>query len=74
MPFRFEGASPFMLNHQQANKFADDWIASWNSRDLEKNLSHYIDDFEMSSPVIVDSMGEPSGKERQIELSGDDRQ
>lgn len=51
-----------MMNRQQAHEFADHWIESWNSHDLELILSHYTDDFEMSSPVIIDTMGEPSGK------------
>jgi SnoaL-like protein len=41
--------------------FAADWIHSWNAHDLDKVLSHYADDFEMSSPVIVQVAGEPSG-------------
>jgi ketosteroid isomerase-like protein len=41
--------------------FAPEWIAAWNSRDLERVLSHYTDDFEMSSPLIVSLMEEPSG-------------
>jgi hypothetical protein len=44
-----------------AQDFAADWIASWNAHDLEKVLSHYADDFEMSSPFIVQIAGEPSG-------------
>lgn len=44
-----------------AEHFATDWIASWNAHDLERILSHYADDFEMSSPVIVQVAGEPSG-------------
>lgn len=44
-----------------AEHFAADWIASWNTHDLERILSHYADDFEMSSPVIVQVAGEPSG-------------
>ena len=44
-----------------ALRFADDWIAAWNDHDLERVLAHYTDDFEMSSPVIVQLMGEPSG-------------
>lgn len=51
-----------MLTPQQANEFADHWIASWNSHDLETILSHYTDDFEMSSPVIISAMGEPTGR------------
>ena len=50
------------MNAQAANEFANHWIESWNSHDLERILSHYTDDFEMSSPVIISSMNEPSGK------------
>jgi hypothetical protein len=45
-----------------AEHFAADWIASWNAHDLESVLSHYADDFEMSSPVIIQIAGEPSGR------------
>ena len=41
--------------------FAADWIDSWNSHDLARVLSHYTEDFEMSSPFIVHIDGEPSG-------------
>ncbi|MHB0887282.1 nuclear transport factor 2 family protein [Acidithiobacillus sp.] len=34
---------------------------SWNSHDLSRILSHYSDEFEMSSPVIIQVVGEPSG-------------
>ena len=44
-----------------AGHFAADWIEAWNSHDLERILSHYSDDFEMSSPVIVQLADEPSG-------------
>jgi len=44
-----------------AQKFAIDWIAAWNSHDLNRILEHYSDDFEMHSPSIVAVMGEPSG-------------
>ncbi len=49
------------MNIEQAEDFADDWISAWNAHDLERILSHYEDDFEMSSPVIVEAMNEPSG-------------
>lgn len=44
-----------------AEHFAADWIDSWNSHDLERILTHYEDDFEMSSPFIPQIAGEPSG-------------
>lgn len=32
--------------------FAEEWIASWNSHDFNKILSHYSDDVEITSPMI----------------------
>ncbi|MBI3596859.1 MAG: nuclear transport factor 2 family protein [Nitrospirae bacterium] len=50
-----------MIDKQFAEHFASDWIDSWNSHDLSRILSHYADDFEMSSPYIVAIAGDPSG-------------
>src|SRR6476620_5527588 len=47
-----------------AERFAKEWIAAWNSHDLDRILTHYEDDFEMSSPIIPVLVGEPSGKLR----------
>lgn len=44
-----------------AQAFAADWIAVWNSHDLNRILEHYSDDFEMHSPSIITVAGEPSG-------------
>ena len=44
-----------------ADRFAADWINSWNAHDLERILAHYADDFEMSSPIIIQVAREPSG-------------
>jgi hypothetical protein len=49
------------VTREFALEFAAEWIAAWNAHDLERILSHYTDDFEMSSPVIVQLVGEPSG-------------
>jgi SnoaL-like domain len=51
----------FEMDKAFAEQFAADWIDSWNSHDLARVLSHYADDFEMSSPVIRQIVGEPSG-------------
>ncbi len=37
-----------------ARVFAAEWIAAWNSGDLERIFSQYADDFEMRSPLIVE--------------------
>ncbi|HUA36861.1 MAG TPA: nuclear transport factor 2 family protein [Candidatus Sulfopaludibacter sp.] len=47
-----------------AKSFAAEWIAAWNARDLPRVLSHYSDDFEMSSPFIIEIAEEPSGRLR----------
>ncbi len=57
-----------MLTPEQAHEFAKEWIAAWNSHDLERILAHYEDDFEMNSPVIIQTMGEPSGRLRGKQL------
>ena len=49
------------MDPKVAEHFATDWIAAWNAHDLEKVLSHYTEDFEMSSPVIIQIADEPSG-------------
>lgn len=35
-----------------AKKFAEDWIAAWNSHDLDIILDHYTDDVEITTPMI----------------------
>lgn len=50
-----------MITKEEANHFAREWIEAWNSHDLERVLSHYTGDFEMSSPFIVGFTGEPLG-------------
>jgi hypothetical protein len=50
-----------MIDKAFADRFAADWIDSWNKHDLVRILLHYTDDFEMSSPLIIKMVGEPSG-------------
>jgi hypothetical protein len=50
-----------MLDRAWALAFAREWVEAWNSHDLERILSHYVDDFEMSSPLIVERLGRPEG-------------
>ena len=49
-----------MIDQSFAEHFAADWIAAWNSRDLDRVLAHYAADFEFSSPFIAKVVGEPS--------------
>lgn len=50
-----------MINREFAEKFAKEWIAAWNSHDLGRILSHYADDFVMTSPYIAQLAGVASG-------------
>jgi ketosteroid isomerase-like protein len=58
---------PSVLDRDFALAFAAEWVAAWNSGDLERIFSHYADDFEMRSPLIVErgfsSTGVLRGKE-----------
>jgi len=51
-----------MIRKEFAEKFATEWMESWNAHDLDRILSHYSEDFEMSSPLIARITGEASGK------------
>lgn len=51
-----------MLTKHMAEEFTQEWITAWNSHDLVRILSHYSDDFTMSSPKIAAIAGEPTGK------------
>ena len=50
-----------MIDRTWARQFAIEWIDAWNAHDLERILSHYADDFEMRSPLIVERMGIAEG-------------
>ncbi len=52
---------PSPLDQQFAQDFAKEWIDAWNAHDLPGILSHYRDDFEMSSPMIIKLVDEASG-------------
>jgi hypothetical protein len=54
-----------------AKRFAEDWVATWNSHDLARILEHYDEDFEMASPLILRFAGERSGKLRGNQAVGE---
>lgn len=47
--------------------FAEEWVSSWNSHDINKILSHYSDDFiiesRIASKLVPASDGRVVGKE-----------
>lgn len=60
-------AEPEALGHQRrimktdATKFANHWIESWNSHDLDRILTHYSDNFEITTPMIKVALGIETG-------------
>lgn len=50
-----------LIDNAFALEFATEWVAAWNSGDLERIFSHYVDDFEMRSPLIVERGFSPTG-------------
>jgi predicted SnoaL-like aldol condensation-catalyzing enzyme len=49
------------MEKHQAQQFAQEWVSAWNAHDLDKILSHYEEEFEMSSPAITKLTEESSG-------------
>lgn len=43
-----------VISPEQAERFAQEWVAAWNSGDIERIFAHYRDDFEMRSPLIAE--------------------
>jgi len=50
-----------MSSELNAKEFAADWIAAWNSQNLDAILSHYSRDVVLTSPVAAKILNEPSG-------------
>lgn len=45
------------MTEAEAQEFAQQWIAAWNSHDLDRILSHYAEDVEVISPLVETIMG-----------------
>jgi ketosteroid isomerase-like protein len=59
------------MTHEEARQFADHWIAAWNNHDLKEILSHYTDDFEMTTPMIHQLLGIETGTLKGKKAVGD---
>ena len=46
---------------EEAKTFAGHWISAWNNHDISAVLAHYVDDFEMTTPMIQRILGIESG-------------
>jgi predicted ester cyclase len=50
------------MTRDEAWEMANDWVAAWNSHDLELILTHYDDAIELTSPVAAQLLGRADGK------------
>ena len=44
-----------------AKQFAEEWVNSWNSHDLERILTHYTNDFSIETPMALKIKPESKG-------------
>ena len=54
-----EFSSP--LQGKFARQFAQDWVAAWNSHELERIMSHYDDEVALTSPVALNLLKADNG-------------
>lgn len=45
------------MTDAETQAFAAEWIAGWNSHDLDRILRHYHDDVTLSTPFVVRLLG-----------------
>lgn len=50
-----------LISREFAAAFSQEWVEAWNRHDIDAVLSHYADDFTMSSPYIAQIAGVGSG-------------
>jgi hypothetical protein len=50
-----------LITLETANKFAEEWIAAWNSHDVDRILWFYRHDVAFSSPVLARLKPETEG-------------
>jgi ketosteroid isomerase-like protein len=51
----------------EAQRFAEEWVAGWNAHDLDRIMRHYSDDVVFSSPVAARIIDGSDGVLRGIE-------
>ena len=51
-----------MISHEQADRFATEWIGAWNAHDLDAIVAHYAEDVSFVSPFVAALTGEESAR------------
>ena len=50
------------MTRDEAWSLANDWVAAWNSHDLDAIMTHYEDTVELTSPAAAQLLGTSDGK------------
>jgi steroid delta-isomerase len=45
------------MTHETMMRFAEDWIAAWNRRDVEAVLAHFTEEAQFMSPIARNVVG-----------------
>jgi ketosteroid isomerase-like protein len=61
-----------VLTEAEAGAYVAEWMAAWNSHDVERILEHYAEDVEYWSPFIA-ALAEPDGPGANGRLVGKDQ-
>lgn len=59
------------MSPEQARKFAQEWVAAWNTHDVTKLMTYCAEEFEMSSPLVSDVGAGASGTVKGREAVGE---
>ena len=51
-----------MISHEQADRFATEWVGAWNAHDLDAIVAHYAEDVIFVSPFVAALTGEESAR------------
>ena len=57
------------MTEDEAQAFVAEWMAAWNSHDVDRILEHYADDVDYYSPFIA-ALAEPGGPGADGRLAG----
>jgi ketosteroid isomerase-like protein len=49
------------MDYAAASRFAEAWVADWNSHDLERLLGHFTDEVVFTSPIAAQVMPGTNG-------------
>jgi ketosteroid isomerase-like protein len=50
-----------MLSQDEAERFATEWYAAWNARDLDRVMAHWAEDAVFTSPLAAQLLPESGG-------------